>query len=28
LQYVAIPGAYHGCLSRKEAGNGKTWATN
>jgi len=28
LQYVAIPGAYHGCLPRKEAGNGKTWATN
>ena len=28
LQYVAIPGAYHGCLSRAEAGNGKTWATN
>lgn len=28
LQYVAIPGAYHGCLPRKEAGNGKTWATS
>jgi hypothetical protein len=28
LQYVAIPGAYHGCLPRMEAGNGKTWATN
>ncbi len=28
LQYAAIPGAYHGCLPRKEAGNGKTWATN
>lgn len=28
LQYVAIPGAYHGCVPRKEAGNGKTWATS
>ena len=28
LQYVAIPGAYHGCLPQKEAGNGKTWATS
>lgn len=28
LQYAAIPGAYHGCLPLKEAGNGKTWATN
>jgi gluconate 2-dehydrogenase gamma chain len=27
LQYVAIPGAYHGCLPVKEAGNGKRWAT-
>lgn len=27
LQYVAIPGAYHGCLPLKQAGNGRTWAT-
>ena len=27
LQYVAIPGAYHGCLPVKQAGNGKRWAT-
>ena len=27
LQYVAVPGAYKGCLPLKEAGNGKTWAT-
>lgn len=27
LQYVAVPGAYHGCISVSEAGNGKTWAT-
>lgn len=27
LQYVAVPGAYHGCLPLAEAGNGKTWAT-
>ncbi len=27
LQYEAVPGAYHGCLPLKEAGNGKTWAT-
>jgi len=26
LQYVAVPGAYHGCISVQEAG-GKTWAT-
>jgi gluconate 2-dehydrogenase gamma chain len=26
LQYVAVPGAYHGCISLQEAG-GKTWAT-
>jgi len=28
LQYEAVPGAYHGCLPIKEAGNGKTWATS
>ncbi|MFT3792442.1 MAG: gluconate 2-dehydrogenase subunit 3 family protein [Rudaea sp.] len=27
LQYVAIPGAFHGCLPVSEAGNGKRWAT-
>jgi gluconate 2-dehydrogenase gamma chain len=27
LQYVAVPGAYHGCVPLAEAGNGKTWAT-
>jgi hypothetical protein len=27
LQYVAIPGAYHGCLPVNQAGNGKRWAT-
>jgi hypothetical protein len=27
LQYVAVPGAYHGCVPLSEAGNGKTWAT-
>ena len=27
LQYVAIPGAYHGCLPVSQAGNGKRWAT-
>jgi len=27
LQYVAVPGAYKGCLPLSEAGNGKTWAT-
>jgi gluconate 2-dehydrogenase gamma chain len=26
LQYVAVPGAYKGCLPLSEAGNGKTWA--
>jgi gluconate 2-dehydrogenase gamma chain len=28
LQYVAVPGAYKGCIPLKEAGNGKTWATS
>ncbi len=27
LQYVAVPGFYHGCVPLKDAGNGKTWAT-
>jgi hypothetical protein len=27
LQYVATPGAYHGCLPVSQAGNGKSWAT-
>ena len=27
LQYVAIPGSYHGCLPVRQAGNGKRWAT-
>jgi hypothetical protein len=27
LQYVAVPGAYNGCVPLEEAGNGKTWAT-
>jgi gluconate 2-dehydrogenase gamma chain len=27
LQYVAIPGSYHGCIPVEQAGNGKTWAT-
>jgi gluconate 2-dehydrogenase gamma chain len=27
LQYVAVPGAYKGCIPLSEAGNGKTWAT-
>jgi len=27
LQYVAVPGAYKGCVPLAEAGNGKTWAT-
>ena len=27
LQYVAIPGAYHGCLPVSQAGNGRRWAT-
>ena len=26
LQYIAVPGAYHGCIPLAEAGNGKTWA--
>lgn len=26
LQYVAVPGSYHGCLPLDQAGNGKTWA--
>jgi gluconate 2-dehydrogenase gamma chain len=26
LQYVAVPGAYDGCVPLSEAGNGKTWA--
>lgn len=26
LQYVAVPGAYKGCIPVSEAGNGKTWA--
>ena len=26
LQYVAVPGAFHGCLPLQQAGNGKTWA--
>ena len=26
LQYVAIPGSWHGCLPLQQAGNGKTWA--
>lgn len=28
LQYVAVPGAYKGCIPLSEAGNGKTWATS
>ena len=27
LQYLAIPGAYHGCLPVSEAGAGRRWAT-
>ena len=27
LQYVAVPGAYNGCIPLSEAGNGRTWAT-
>ena len=27
LQYVAVPGAYKGCIPLSEAGSGKTWAT-
>jgi len=26
LQYVAVPGSYHGCVPVDQAGNGKTWA--
>jgi hypothetical protein len=26
LQYVAVPGSYHGCIPLEQAGNGKTWA--
>ncbi len=26
LQYVAVPGSYHGCVPVEQAGNGKTWA--
>ena len=26
LQYVAVPGSYHGCQPLQQAGNGKTWA--
>jgi gluconate 2-dehydrogenase gamma chain len=26
LQYSAVPGAFHGCIPIKDAGNGKTWA--
>jgi hypothetical protein len=26
LQYVAIPGSWHGCLPLSQAGNGRTWA--
>jgi gluconate 2-dehydrogenase gamma chain len=26
LQYIAVPGAYHGCIPIAEAGNGKAWA--
>jgi len=26
LQYIAVPGAYHGCIPLAEAGNGKAWA--
>lgn len=27
LQYIAVPGAYKGCVPLSEAGNGKTWAS-
>lgn len=27
LQYRPVPGAYHACVPLKQAGNGKTWAT-
>ena len=26
LQYVAVPGSYHGCIPLEQAGNGKTWS--
>jgi hypothetical protein len=26
LQYVAVPGSYHGCVPLEHAGHGKTWA--
>lgn len=26
LQYIAVPGGYHGCIPLQQAGNGKTWA--
>jgi gluconate 2-dehydrogenase gamma chain len=26
LQYVAVPGSFHGCLPLQQTGNGKTWA--
>ena len=26
LQYIAVPGSYHGCIPVDQAGNGKTWA--
>jgi hypothetical protein len=26
LQYVAVPGSWHGCLPLQQAGSGKTWA--
>jgi len=28
LQYVAVPGAYKGCIPVSEAGNGRAWATS
>jgi hypothetical protein len=27
LQYRPVPGAYHACVPLKQAGKGKTWAT-
>lgn len=27
LQYLPVPGAFHGCIPLSQAGNGKTWAT-
>ena len=26
LQYVAVPGSYHGCIPLEQSGNGKSWA--